>query len=270
MPRILFFLWCLGTVIFSLHAQPVTVPKKSLMNIHSDAHSLFTRFKDRHFSNYQYWDELKNVELHANIYAGASMSIGDPVAMYGFDAGGGFILDYYLKEGVALRTGFGVKGFRLYRNLKLQIVDDVGDAVATGIQSYRARMTQITIPLHFLITKFRYNRGFWSSFGVTFALNVNGHYQLKNQSQGTIPPGFEFPHSPNVRSFDSNIGGLPGNTYFNRVSVYLNAVLGYKFSRFLNFYIALHGGITPMHNAIAHTIYNQSLNFGTLVSLWQY
>lgn len=270
MPRILFFLWCLGTVIFSLHAQPVTVPKKSLMNIHSDAHSLFTRFKDRHFSNYQYWDELKNVELHANIYAGASMSIGDPVAMYGFDAGGGFFLDYYLMEGKAVRTGFGARGFRIYRNLKTKIINDVGDTVATGEQIYRARMTQINIPIQFLSTKFRYNRGFWYAFGLTFALNVNGHYLLENKANGDVPRGFKLPDPKNVKAFDNDNNNNPTSPYFSRVSVYVDAVWGYKFSRFLNLFVSLQGGVTPMHNTISHTIYNQSLHFGALVSLWQY
>lgn len=291
--RIFFCICCFSLFALSLRSQPVTVHKKAKMNIHSDAHSLFTRFKDRFFSNYQYLDELKNMEIHADIFSGFSLSLGGPAELFGFDAGGGFIIDYYLKEGLALRTGFGIKGYRLYRNVDLTILNDKGDTVATGTQVYRNRMTQATIPLHFLFTKFRYNRGLWTAFGVTLALNMAGHYLLENRSEGALPPGFKLPKPHNAPAFavsqsnnssssNSNNGRTSPNSsisnqvgfavtpYFNRSSVYVDVTLGYKFRRFLNFYASLQISTTPLQNAVEHTINNHSLNFGALLSLWQY
>lgn len=271
MHRILFSLFSFFIVLFSIEAQPLTVHKKAKMNIHSDAHSLFTRFKDRFFSNYQYFDELKNIELHADVFSGFSLSLGAPIGLFGFNSGGNFILDYYLKEGLALRTGFGIKGYRLYRNVKLNILNEEGKPISAGVQVYKNRMTQVTIPLHLLFTKFRYNHGFWTSFGATFALNLAGHYFLDNKSNIPIPSFYQLPKPINVRAFAvANSSNKIGPTYFNRVSIYADVVIGYKFSRFLNFYSAIKISATGLQSQLNHNINNNSLNFGALISLWQY
>lgn len=279
---IYFFIVLLGEALLlsELWAQPINIQKRSNANSYSRAGSVFTRTKDRYFSNYDYQQELKNREVHFNAFSGFSTSIGT-TNLFGLNYGLGVDFDYYLKEAIALRTGLHIRNNQLFSSesaiiARSQPLETFGNLD----RKHYVRVTQLLVPVEFLFTTYKRNYGFWIALGLDLSFNIAGVYEITHRNlvlEKPIPANFSLEPDRKWPFFESNIAY--GSSYFNRFSLYGALSLGFKISRFANVYARTRLSVLPLHNAFyvnqhsreyINTFSNHSIDIGFMMSLWQY
>lgn len=273
----IFIIFLAETLVLSdVWAQPINIQKRSNANGYSRAGSVFTRTKDRYFSNYDYQQELKNREVHFNAFSGFSTSIGTAVGatnLFGLNYGLGVDFDYYLKEAIAFRTGLHIRNNQLFSSESAIIArSNPLDTFGSLDRRHYVRVTQLLVPIEFLFTTYKRNYGFWVAAGLDLSFNIGGVYEITHRNltlAKPIPANFALEPDKKWPFFESNVAH--GSSYFNRFSLYGALSLGFKISRFINVYARTRLSILPLHNAFyVNQFSNHSIDVGFMMSLWQY